>query len=429
MSATGIVGESVGPVALRDLNREVRRQKRGLRDPNPGASRLLKPPTTLTTPPTITPGTSGGATAITNSVLISPDNTAFTYLGCHVDFGTVFPNTTYYGPTNIANWDGSTTLYNSSVFAVEFEWYGQSLELKVKGNGATAKYRLQVLMDSGSPANVGYDARAGRGDTSVDGAAWLIKYDFGSAAVRRLRFTFQPNCLFGGIRIGPNDSIWKTSGVIGPRVKWVGDSFTGGAVNVQNMNTFPEMAAWLLGLADVDPTGAGGTGYVATNTGTRTAYGTRVQKDVIAWNPDIVVVSGGINDSATAQATVLAAAQALFAAIRAGLPNATLIVDGMQWPNGSPSAAALQVRDAIRQAAAQYAHLYIEELGGTYPYDGTASHYVNTGWMTGTGKSGTTTGSGNADLFTDTDGTHPTQAGHDFRGARIAAAIAAALPL
>jgi lysophospholipase L1-like esterase len=51
------------------------------------------------------------------------------------------------------------------------------------------------------------------------------------------------------------------------------------------------------------------------------------------------------------------------------------------------------------------------------------------GWMTGTGDTGTPTGTGNADIFIGTDGAHPSVAGQDYLGARIASAIAAAMPI
>ncbi len=43
--------------------------------------------------------------------------------------------------------------------------------------------------------------------------------------------------------------------------------------------------------------------------------------------------------------------------------------------------------------------------------------------ITGTGRSGTTSGSGNSDLYTGTDQVHPTPAGHAFIGRFVADAI------
>ena len=399
-------------------------QARGLVAPNPAVSLLRTPPTAMASPPTITPGTAGGSTAITNSVLIAPDNAALTYYGSRVAFGPTYPNTLFY--SNVYVFSASTTPgtygYARSPFSVEFMWYGADFELYLKG--ASAHYRLSV-------DDLGYDTRAGRQDYASTGSLYLVKYAFGSAAARRIRFDFDAPMAFGGIRIGPNDSIWKTQVPRGPKVAVIGDSFVEGTAAVNAMNTSYEMAGWLLGWRDVLKTGWGSTGYLANGSGSKTTYRTRLQKDVIDVNPDIVIVTGGINDSAATPAALQAEAVLLFTAIRSGLPNAALIVQGMQNSNGTVvSGTAVQNRDAIRAAAASVGvDLYIEEMGGPYPYSGTIGNYTDAGWMTGTGKVGSTTGSGNSDIFREADGTHPTLAGHDYRGYRAAQAIAAAMPI
>lgn len=55
---------------------------------------------------------------------------------------------------------------------------------------------------------------------------------------------------------------------------------------------------------------------------------------------------------------------------------------------------------------------------------GVAVRQVGPGYMTGNGRSGTPTGSGNSDLFRNTDGTHPTQAGHEHIGNLVRSLIA-----
>ena len=45
------------------------------------------------------------------------------------------------------------------------------------------------------------------------------------------------------------------------------------------------------------------------------------------------------------------------------------------------------------------------------------------GWMTGSGRSGAPAKDGNSDVYRGSDGTHPTQAGHDYLGTRLAFAI------
>lgn len=419
--------------AQRVVRRERRRTLRGLIDPNPGFARLLLPIGVMSSPPTVTPGAgasgaAGGPSAITNGVDIDDTSDVFQYWGAQAGQGTVSPDTASTSPRNVSNNSPSNgpadRLYVAGTFGVVFATDAPKIELRTKGLGSGALYRLEVVGE-------GYDALAPRMDTANDGLTYRILYDFGSRRTRILRFEFSGSLRFYGVAIGPNDSIWNPHLPLGPKVVILGDSYTEGTgSDYGQLGCFGFALARHFGWRNLVCSGSGSTGYVADAGGTRTTFLTRVQKDVINEVADIVINCGGINDSNAGQAAVHAGAAATFAAERAGLPKAILIATGPWRADGSPSALAVQCRDAIKQAAAdEGVHLFIDNFGGPYPYGGSTIPYVNKGWITGLGKVGSTTGSGNADLFTATDGSHPSTAGHDYLGARIAAAIAAALPL
>ena len=325
--------------------------------------------------------------------------------------GPTFPNNGYISPL----WtQGYGIIDRANGWAVEFDFYGDKFELEIKGNGL--RYQLEIDRE--------VDDWQGRIDAPADGGRYRILYDFGSAGFRRVRFNFDGGISFGGIRTGPNHTVWKPMSDRGPRVIITGDSFT------ESWRSWTRTLAYMMGWKDVWTVGKGSTGYVDTNTGADT-YRDRAPKDIYPWNPDIVIVSGGINDTSTSPALVNAEAQTFFREIRANCPNAALIVSGCQWSFGSPISTTIQTRDAIRSAATPEngVALYIEQLGGPYPYSGVIANYVDTGWMTGTGRVGATTGVGNSDIFRSSDTTHPTQEGHDYRGYRHAAAITAAMPV
>jgi hypothetical protein len=48
-------------------------------------------------------------------------------------------------------------------------------------------------------------------------------------------------------------------------------------------------------------------------------------------------------------------------------------------------------------------------------------------WVYGTGREGATNSSGNSDYYVGTDSTHPSYAGHEYRGRREALAFVAAI--
>jgi lysophospholipase L1-like esterase len=245
-----------------------------------------------------------------------------------------------------------------------------------------------------------------------------------------------------------------------------------------------------MGWSDVWKSGVGGTGYLNAGTGGRTTFRGRVAADVIAYAPDVVIVAGGINDTSSSQAAVQAEAALLFAQIRAGLPSALLVVVSPFWRNGVETftSALLGVRDGVKAAAVEAGAVYLDvlelpipatvsttlaasaasgattvslvapvpirstitigqpherrvvtALSGTGPYSATVAALasahssgeavatVGPSLWTGTGKVGTTTGAGNSDLLVTSDGTHPTQAGHNLIGSVVARLLDAAL--
>jgi hypothetical protein len=150
---------------------------------------------------------------------------------------------------------------------------------------------------------------------------------------------------------------------------------------------------------DVWPSGLGGTGY--TQPGAFVAFQARVQADVIANSPDVVVVAGGLNDDLAGLGD---AAALLYSTIRAGLPSARLIVLS-PWAPRSIDVAAKTA--ALAAAAANAGALYVD----------------TTSWYTGNGDAAGPNGSGNSDIYVGPDQTHPTQGGHDYLGTRLAFAI------
>ncbi len=387
-------------LGLRVLTEEKRSasQGRGLVAPNPGAVRMFAPPVVMASPPTVTIGSANGSTQISSSVLIAWTDTKFRYLG-----GTPTVAGVSYPDTLMGRYATITAPNIPALMNVEFEFDGTSLEIYQKALGNNT-FRIWV---DGQPATA--DRQSG---PSSAGNLYLTLVAFGSRANRRIRIEGQ-NFYFGGIRIGPADTLWPPSSPVGPRVALLGDSF-GEAAGVGSMLGFLPAAGYLLGWRDIWNESVGSTGYANPSTGGKKKYGDRVAADIIAYNPDIVVVEGSVNDQGyTTDAAIATEAELVYQAIRTGLPNAILIV---LLPFAVYSTASYDTMiAAVKAKADQYAHLVIGPRAGL--------------WFAGSGKEGATTGSGNADYYRQSDSVHPTAAGQAYIGYRFAQAVAAAMPI
>lgn len=375
----------------------------------PGGRRKERPlavPSVMATPPTI--GALATSSAIAGGVpfttLISP---AVNGSGVTTNIFRVYGtgNPVQYGlgnPDNIFTTYRSvtTTLSATSPFRVAFMFDGTTLEFLFKGS--TGAYRIRVN---------GQLVTASSNAITATGAYYRLPVTFATREQRLLEFEGY-GLPFAGVIVGPNDTVWQPQGR-GPRCIIVGDSYTEGTGATGSAvtgwaKTFADMMDW----PDVFNSGVGGTGYLATGASGRVKFRDRLTADVINWNPDIVIVAGGCNDNAASASALQTEVDLVFSTLRTALPLAQLICVGPFFPGG---------------LAATYLPVQTSIFAGAQPYVlGTIDTAVAP-WFTGTGKVGATTGSGNSDLYISSDGTHPTQAGHDYMGQRMAEGVSALL--
>jgi lysophospholipase L1-like esterase len=128
-----------------------------------------------------------------------------------------------------------------------------------------------------------------------------------------------------------------------------------------------------------------GTGYV--NPGwTSQPMRTQVAA-AVRLHPGIVIVASGHNDEKFAASTVNKAADVALGRLRAGLPQAMIVVVGPIWPDSDPDPTIIALRDHLRGTAASIEALFIDPIGS--------------GWFTGSNHK-----------YIGSDGTHPTSAGY-----------------
>jgi lysophospholipase L1-like esterase len=370
----------------------------------------------MAVPPTITVGAAGAASTITNAVTIKevtgtlPDLTPvasenseyFHYYGSVPGVGTNFPNYNYVSPQHLINVQKINGHFGN--WSVAFMFDGSVFEFEQKGVGTpSSNYRIYV--------DGQYSTATFHTGVPTNGAAYHTKVDFGSRAVRYIRLELLQGGGFGGLKVGPNDTVWKPSVPVGPKVVVIGDSFTEGTGSTTAFLGYVQYLAAYLGWVNVTNSGLGSTGYLAA-TGTIPGPGTpkmpfsgRIQGDVINQSPDIVIFAGGINDAA--QQGLQNAVESVHKQVRQALPSSLIITLGPFWPRSTGYLTS--ERNAIKAGSASYSDLFIDTEG----------------WFTGTGRVDATTGSGNADLYTSSDTTHPTVDGHKYIAYRIASELVA----
>jgi lysophospholipase L1-like esterase len=371
-------------------------------------------PTVMTSSPTVVLGTANGTSQITNSVHVSSVNGSstvplYTYNGdCRVGSG--YPDELF-----VVN-KAVTTTNSFGSFSVEFCVDGTQFEWYQKGLGG--RYRLSV--DEGYGYQ--YVTATPQNAATQDGNLYYTLVTFSTRLPRKIRLEIDSG-YFGGVRVGPNDTVFPVTRQLGDRAIFLGDSFTEGTGATASFTSYANVASQFLGW-ECWASGSGGTGYIATGSTGRVKYLDRVVHDVIGYNPDIVIVEGGTNDTASAKATVQVAATTLLQTIQAGLPRAKIFVLSNFSVQGT-SAAITNTRDGIKAAALACKLPFIDSLAGiTYDAKGIAlTPFASGMWFTGSGNTGATQATGNASYYTFTDGGHPSPAGHRYLGERIASEI------
>ncbi|MFD5509008.1 SGNH/GDSL hydrolase family protein [Streptomyces sp. NPDC127051] len=338
----------------------------------------------------------------------------FSYLGAGgFQIGSGTPDSTYSLPTTRYPNTRGTLSSSQSIWSLEF------------GTDATA-FQLRFNWQVGGCYRLWVDGRRMTDlmqslGGSTPGSTHLMTVNLGIAQPRLIRLDFAV-APFGGIYLPPGATMWKPPAAAS-RIMVFGDSIPGGSsLNVGGgSGTWFPRAARTLGYSDAWNEALGGTGYITA--GSTATLGTRAPIDVIPNNPDVLIISAGYNDNGGSQPSISSAAASLYSAIKTGLPGTKIYVIGCWSPSGSPASSITNTDNTLKAAAAAANLPFISPLtGGIYDSTGTliATHGP---WITGAGRVGATTGSGNADVYIGTDATHPTDAGHSYLAGRVVAAI------
>lgn len=229
-----------------------------------------------------------------------------------------------------------------------------------------------------------------------DGGFYLTRIDFGNQLMHCYKFLFN-NAHFGGIFLKDGEVASPPKRKHKFRAMFIGNSYT------ESGQSWASYAARLLDWDDAWISGVGATGYINAPK-PKLNYGQRLESDVIAYQPNVIVIAGGINDSGYPTDKLNKAASKLFSKIQKRLPNTIVFVLGPWNPRTAINPA---VNEAIKKAASGRPNFY-----WVPNYDDN--------WITGTGHQGALKGNGNSDFIIGSDGTHPTAKGHQYIAQRFA---------
>lgn len=363
----------------------------------------------MPSPPTITTGAANAASVISGAVSVAWNDSRLTYSTKVEVAGAVSPDSTIgraaYLDTAAT---GATASMRGLYSSVSFATAAAQFEVRTKG---FTRHRVWVTGDDGVSYCLTEQLMAS------DGNMYRTLYDFGGSELRRIVVQFANG--FGGLSIASTEAVhsWAPDS---PKLLIVGDSFTEGTGAVSLFQGYATRLAELLGCyATHINCGIGGTGYVATNAGTKKNALAIVQNSVIDNAPDAVVWAHALNDGSDVSSN---AAQC-FDAVRSSLPGCVQIVFGAFQPRSLASAGTRTTEIQAVCAGMPRLRFIDNSSSGSNPE------------ITGTGRVGATTGVGNSDWVIGTDGTHPTGStnptgdGHKYLAEYRDTAIRAALGL
>lgn len=405
----------------------------------------------LSSPPTVTLGTSGAAPTITG-VRISPKRKTSTLIDTvndpHFEYIGAIPDRLQVSSSDMCYADfltGGSAQSARNHARIRFVLTGSACELYFRTRTTSLIYRILV---DGVPVTKDFQTA-----TVAVGGRYYLKVDFGGVVESR-RITLEVSDLeFGGVVIAVNDSVSRQH-YPSPLMMGVGDSHVRGANGVNWHDTYVRRTAERLKLQWANM-GIGGSGFLNDNGTTGANFRNRLYTDIIPLKPAVLSLEGTWNDRSVPLATLTPEVDYVFTTLRAELPDTLLVAIG-PWVVGHNLDATLDSFDAMLRARAEacgwngyisfrdpkylksvasswiastayalgdvviangFAQICISAHTSSTSFDQTK--WRSTALVNGTGKVGTTTGLGNADVLISSDGVHGTALAHQVKSSHV----------
>ena len=279
--------------------------------------------------------------------------------------------------------------------------------------------------------DIGYDGFESPEYITIGDDFWL-KLDFGSAADRTIEFQMMTEC--GGVKI-PSGYTMVAAPDPQHTMAWLGDSINGAErhgtgnfalsspegissrATYANLSSLAHYAGQSIGYDNTIIAAVGSTGF--TRPGDSVSYETiaRLDNDVIAYDPHVVVIGTAFNDlqAGTSTALVNSSCDFILQRLRAALPDAILVILACPTPPilGTESAGSTTVtpyNNALKLSASDNGAWVIDPNTGDLYNPTGAVVYNGPNMIFGTAEG--------LDMIASDD-QHPSQAGADYFGLYI----------
>jgi len=383
-----------------------------------------KMPSVMAAPPTLSQTAPSASATGTSTALTSPYNerraqtagVVGTYYSIHdwVNWRTIFTSSgvTFYGPSA-----SGTEGVNQAI--VSFDFDGTAFDLCDRAGG-----RWTIFAD-GEFVQSGFYTL-----TSAGGfAAVRLGVTFPGRVSKRI-VCYGQSFGFAGVATDRNSSIAAVA--LDQQIKVAaltnsyGQAIAGNSVCGQFLECLFRMVD-----KEISPlftlSAGGGSGFITGGSGLKTFQDAGRLACITNSNPDLVIVADPYNDGTTG---LTAGCTAVFAALRAALPNAVIVSMSTFTPQtssyGSGVAKHALVYPALQSIAGPW--IDIDMTAGVWVNSsGATGHAGQAPWCTGTGKDGSPTGDGNADFVTNADGVHGSIYGSDYYARLTYTALRAAI--
>lgn len=343
--------------------------------------------------PTIVNTQQATSTIAGAAAVIAWTDSKFAYRSGVPVVGAVFPDTvlgahnTRYGNT----WGTPPNVsFDISVTGTEFEFM---FKQAAANPSASVWYHIDGVPLTDIPTVV----------NQTNGSRFVQKLTFATSATRIISVdtSYLP---FGGVFTNTANTVIDAAPPIGNMFMVQGDSITGGS----GQNTGTVNGTWLKRFAFAAKMrrawnqAIGGTGYLATNSGTSVTMRARIA-DISSYSPKVLVIFAGYNDQGSSQSALQTEADLFYTAVKSALPSSEIYVIGCYNPLYFPGTGVQNVDNWLRPRA--------QAAGLPYASPVTGNCYDKFGVQIGFAGP-IITGTAEQALWTGADNVHPTDAGH-----------------